>query len=227
MLKHFRSGSKRIRTLWWILTIGTVVTFISGFIFIFGSGVGDVDRALTTPSVVGSVGGKPISQAELASATQTALAQYKAQYGAAPTGRDAAILEEQVWNNLLTERAIEAEAKRLGLKVTDEELVFAVKNTPPPDVAQSPAYQTNGRFDPQKWAQALSDPTLNWSPLEDRMRRSLPGQHNFNIITFERRLTLRGSRPPRHPFHELTLSSGTMSTAIQPRTEFVRKTASA
>ena len=176
MLKHFRSGSKRIRTLWWILTIGTVVTFIGGFIFIFGSGVGDVDRALTTPSVVGSVGGKPISQAELASATQTALAQYKAQYGTAPAGRDAAILEEQVWNNLLTERAIEAEAKRLGLKVTDEELVFAVKNTPPPDVAQSPAYQTNGRFDPQKWAQALSDPTLNWSPLEDRMRRSLPGQ---------------------------------------------------
>ena len=44
MLKHFRSGSKRIRTLWWVLTIGTVVTFIGGFIFIFGSGTGDTSR---------------------------------------------------------------------------------------------------------------------------------------------------------------------------------------
>jgi parvulin-like peptidyl-prolyl isomerase len=212
MLKHFRSGSKRIRTLWWILTIGTVVTFIGGFIFIFGSGVGDVDRALTTPSVVGTVGGKPISQAELASATQTALAQYKAQYGTAPTGRDAAILGEQVWNNLLTERAIEAEAKRLGLKVTDEEIVFAVKNTPPPDVAQSPAYQTNGRFDPQKWTQALSDPTLNWSPLEDRMRKILPGQR------LEERVIagVKISEPELQRLYDLQYQKAVVTVALLP-----------
>jgi peptidyl-prolyl cis-trans isomerase D len=176
MLKHFRSGSKRIRTLWWFLTIGTVVTFIGGFIFIFGSGAGDATQALETPSVVGSVSGSQISQTDLANATQTALAQYKMQYGNDPTGRDAAMLQEQVWNNLVTERAIEAEAKRLGIKVTDPEVVFAVKNTPPPDVAQNPAFLTNGRFDPAKWGQALNDPGINWSPLEDRMRRMLPGQ---------------------------------------------------
>ena len=176
MLRHFRSGSKRIRTLWWVLTIGTVVTFIGGFIFIFGSGVGDVSQALNTPSVVGTVGDSQISQADLANATQTALAQYKGQYGNEPTGRDAAILHEQVWNNLLTERAIESEASRLGIKVSDPEIVFAIKNTPPPDIAQSPALQTNGRFDPSKWVQMLGNPAANWAWLEDRMRRSLPGQ---------------------------------------------------
>ncbi len=176
MLKHFRSGSKRIRTLWWVLTIGTVVTFIGGFIFIFGSGAGDSSRSTDAPAVVGSVGDAQISQGDLANATQTALAQYKAQYGTDPAGRDAAILHEQVWNNLVTERAIAAEAKRLGMRVTDSEIVFAVKNTPPPDVAQNPAFLTNGRFDPAKWGQALSDPTVNWSPLEDRMRKTLPGQ---------------------------------------------------
>jgi len=212
MLKHFRSGSKRIRTLWWILTIGTVVTFIGGFIFIFGSGVGDVDRATSTQSVVGTVGGKPISQVELANATQTALAQYKMQYGTAPTGRDAAMLDEQVWNNLLTEHAIEAEAKRLGLKVTDEELVFAVKNTPPPDVAQSPAYQTNGRFDPQKWTQALADPTLNWSPLEDRMRKSLPGQR------LEERVIagVKISEPELQRLYDLQYQQAVVTVALLP-----------
>jgi peptidyl-prolyl cis-trans isomerase D len=176
MLKHFRSGSKRIRTLWWFLTIGTVVTFIGGFIFIFGSGAGDATQALQTTSVVGSVSGAEISQTDLANATQNAIAQYKMQYGNDPSGRDAAVLSEQVWNNLVTERAIEIEARRLGIKVTDPEIVFAVKNTPPPDVAQNPAFLTNGRFDPAKWAQALNDPSINWSPLEDRMRRMLPGQ---------------------------------------------------
>lgn len=212
MLKHFRSGSKRIRTLWWILTIGTVVTFIGGFIFIFGSGVGDKDQATSAPSVVGTVGGTPISQTELAAATQTALAQYQTQYGSTPTGRDAAILHEQVWNNLLTERAIEAEAKRLGLTVSDPEVVFAAKNTPPPDIAQTPALMTNGRFDPRKWEQLLADPGRNWSWLEDRLRRSLPGQR------LEERVIagVKISEPELQRLYDLQYQNAVATVALLP-----------
>jgi len=212
MLKHFRSGSKRIRTLWWILTIGTVVTFIGGFIFIFGSGAGDSSRATQTPAVVGSVGDAEISQAELAVATQQALAQYKMQYGSDPQGRDAAILNEQVWNNLITEKAVEAEAKKLGIKVTDAEVVFAVKNTPPPDVAQNPAFLTNGRFDPNKWAQALSDPSINWAPLEDKMRKMLPGQR------LEERVIagIKISEPELRRLYDLQYQKAVVTAAMLP-----------
>ena len=212
MLKHFRSGSKRIRTLWWILTIGTVVTFIGGFIFIFGSGAGDSSRATQTPAVVGSVGDAEISQAELAVATQQALAQYKMQYGSDPQGRDAAILNEQVWNNLITEKAVEAEAKKLGIKVTDAEVVFAVKNTPPPDVAQNPAFLTNGRFDPNKWAQALSDPQINWAPLEDKMRKMLPGQR------LEERVIagIKISEPELRRLYDLQYQKAVVTAAMLP-----------
>ena len=212
MLKHFRSGSKRIRTLWWFLTIGTVVTFIGGFIFIFGSGAGDSSLGMTTPSVVGSVGKSEITQADLANATQLAMAQYKAQYGTDPVGRDAAMLNEQVWNNILTEKAVEAEAKRLGLKVTDPEVVFAVKNTPPPDVAQNPVFQTNGRFDPNKWAQALADPSINWSPLEDRMRQLLPGQR------LEERVIagVKISEPELRRLYDLQYQKAVVTAALLP-----------
>jgi peptidyl-prolyl cis-trans isomerase D len=197
---------------WWVLTIGTVVAFIGGFIFIFGSGAGDNTRAQDTPSVVGSVGESQISQADLASATKAALAQYKSQYGSEPQGRDAAILNEQVWNNLVTERAIAAEAERLGIRVTDPEIVFAIKNTPPPDVAQNPAFLTNGRFDPAKWNQALNDATINWSPLEERMRRTLPGQR------LEERMIagVKISEPELKRLYDLQYEKATATVALLP-----------
>lgn len=176
MLKHFRSGSKRIRTLWWILTIGTVVTFIGGFIFIFGSGVGDMSRAMQTPDAIGKIGGTTIRQTEFVGALSVAESNYRTQYGTPPQGRDAALLREQAWFNLVTERAVDVVARRLGFSVSDAEIVYAARNTPPPDITANPAFQTNGRFDRAKWQQALADPSIDWTPLEDRLRTVLPAQ---------------------------------------------------
>lgn len=176
MLKHFRSGKKRIRTLWWILTIGTVASFIGLFVFRSGTGIDDAIGTNKSGAIVGKVGGVPITDAELADATTLAMGQYKQQYGAEPTGRDAALLKEQVWSNVVTQKALSATATRSGMGVTDAEIVYAVHNTPPQDVASNPAFQTNGRFDPAKWTQALNDPNINWFPLEQRMRDQLPGQ---------------------------------------------------
>jgi len=176
MLKHFRSGSKRIRTLWWILTIGTVVTFIGGFIFIFGSGVGDMSRAMQNPDAVGKVGGETIHLTEYTGAINMAQGNYRQQYGTAPQGRDAALLREQAWYNLITERSLDAVAKKYGMTTTDAEVVYAIRNTPPPDVTADATFQTNGRFDRSKWNQALANPNVDFRPLEDRMRAILPTQ---------------------------------------------------
>ena len=176
MLKHFRSGSKRIRTLWWILTIGTVVTFIGGFIFIFGSGVGDMSRAMNTTDAIGKIGDTTVRQAEFANAVTVAENNYQAQYGTRPQGRDAALLREQAWFNLVTERAVDAVARRSGFTATDAEVVYAAKNTPPPDITANAAFQTNGRFDRTKWLSALADPSNDWTPLEARLRTVLPAQ---------------------------------------------------
>ncbi|MEO6462776.1 MAG: SurA N-terminal domain-containing protein, partial [Candidatus Eisenbacteria bacterium] len=177
MLKHFRSGSKRIRTLWWILTIGTVVTFIGGFIFIFGSGAGDMGRAMQqTPDQVGKVGDETLRQADLAGAMNVAQASYENQYGTQAQGKDAALVREQAWTNLIAERAVDRLARRFGMGVSDPEIVYAARNSPPPDITLNPAFMTNGRFDRTKWQQALADPSIDWSPLEERMRRVLPAQ---------------------------------------------------
>src|SRR5262249_34129220 len=101
MLKHFRSGSKRIRTIWWVLTIGTVGTFIGGFIFLFGAGVGDDRDRGASGDVVGKVEGRPITAAEWDAALRQVTQQYKNQMGQEPIGTQAAMVEEQAWSNLV------------------------------------------------------------------------------------------------------------------------------
>src|SRR5262249_50327251 len=102
--------------------------------------------------------------------------QYRSNYGRDPQGRDLEIMREQAWGQLVTETAILEAAKKQGYGASDDEVLFAVRNTPPPWVRSQPAFQTNGQFDPRKYQSALSDPSVNWAPLEDEMRRMLPGQ---------------------------------------------------
>src|SRR5262245_7612645 len=177
MLKHFRSGSKRIRTLWWVLTIGTVVTFIGGFVFIFGSGFGDMSRAMNSvPDQVGKVGTSAIRRSDLATATGIAEMSYQSQFGTRPSGRDAALVRDQAWNNLVAERAVDKVARNAGFSISDPELIYAAKNSPPPEVTMNPAFMTNGRFDRAKWQQVLTNPDQDFTLLEDRMRAILPAQ---------------------------------------------------
>jgi parvulin-like peptidyl-prolyl isomerase len=62
------------------------------------------------------------------------------------------------------------------LGASDPEVVFAIRNTPPTWVRQLPVFQTDGRFDFQKYHQALANPNVDWSGLEMEVRRVLPAQ---------------------------------------------------
>jgi peptidyl-prolyl cis-trans isomerase D len=172
MLKFLRGG-RRTALIWWLVIFGTAVTFIIGF-SVAPNLVGS--REVRGSTILGSIGGQPITQQELQT-TYTGLAKnFVGQYQRDPQGREEAMLREQAWMQLLTQKAVLAESRRLGIEASDPEVVFAVRFTPPSSVAQEPAFQTNGKFDQQKYYAALSDPSINWAPLEDEVRRGLPAQ---------------------------------------------------
>jgi parvulin-like peptidyl-prolyl isomerase len=172
MLKFLRGG-KRTAAIWWMVIFGTAISFIIGF-SVAPNLVGTSEVSGST--VLGTVGGEPVTQEEW-QAKYAELAQtFRLQRGADPERRDEAQMREQAWLQLLTEKAVLQEGERLGFAASDSEVVFAIRNTPPPIVRTMPAFQTNGRFEPQKYFAALQDPEVNWSPLEEEMRRSLPGQ---------------------------------------------------
>ena len=77
------------------------------------------------------------------------------------------------WTNLVQEVLVSGEIKRLGLEATDEEIIYHLRENPPPFLQSNPTFQTDGQFDSQKYLSALASPQGDeWAPIENWMRTS-------------------------------------------------------
>ena len=87
------------------------------------------------------------------------------------------------WNNLVQEVLVNAEIEKLELKATDEEVLYHLKENPPQFIKDNPTFQTDAKFDKQKYLTALSSPQGDeWAPIEDWMRNSyIP---NFKLTQY-------------------------------------------
>jgi len=173
MLGFFRSKSKKTQTIWWAIAIVTIVTFVGGFVFILGSGFSSGFSGKSV-GAVGMVAGEPITREAYTAALAEQRDMYRQQYGVEPAERDVKVVELMTWRNLVTQSILRQEAADLGLRAYDPEIVLAMRTSPPQMLLQAPAFQTNGQFDPSKYAQALQDPNQNWAPFEALVRDQLP-----------------------------------------------------
>ena len=77
------------------------------------------------------------------------------------------------WTNLVQEVLVSGEIKRLGLEATDEEIIYHLRENPPSFLQSNPTFQTDGKFDSQKYLSALASPQGDeWAPIENWMRTS-------------------------------------------------------
>ena len=88
----------------------------------------------------------------------------------------------EVWNELITEKLIMQEIDKRNIRATDEEVIWHMTENPPSYFRQDTIFQTNGKFDINKYRQALSNPGYNWRIYEDDIRRSLPRQKIINLL---------------------------------------------
>src|SRR6059036_1573824 len=120
---------------------------------------------------------------------QAALEQYRRQQGGGRLTRED---EQQVQNqvaeqfiqNILLDRAY----RRLGITVSDDEIVQAALNSPPPQlvqqVVQDPTFQTNGQFDITKWQRYLQSAGPEFrAQIEALYREYLPQQKLQEYLT--------------------------------------------
>src|SRR5712671_312078 len=141
----------------WIFFVLVVVPFVAWMVFGVGglTGIGG-ERS----NVVLRVNRTEYPVTEYQQRVQLASEQYRQQYGTAPlTKEEDRQLQDQVINQMIQDALLEQEYNRLGIRVSDDEIIAMAHNSPLPEVTRDPQFQTDGQFDIRKWQQFLSTTT--------------------------------------------------------------------
>ena len=79
----------------------------------------------------------------------------------------------RAWENLLQDILVTQEVEKLGLRASNEEVMYHLENQPPPFLQQNPSFQTEGKFDSDKYLKALANPNNDeWLPIEQFMKNT-------------------------------------------------------
>ncbi|MEA2030829.1 MAG: peptidylprolyl isomerase [candidate division Zixibacteria bacterium] len=84
-------------------------------------------------------------------------------------------LHQEAWRQILHETLIMQEVAKNNLFVTDKELYAYLRYSPPVELQQSPSFQTDGKFDYQKYVNAMGDPQAAqfWAQIEASVRKDV------------------------------------------------------
>ena len=144
-----------------------MIKFILGAVILafipFGYGIYQDRRDVE----VATVNGDPILYDEYNQAYNNLIVQMRQQFGEALTEETIKMLNlrQQAMDRLVEQRLLLAEARRLNLKVSDEELAEAI--------AEIEAFQTAGSFDPRRYAYVLERNRLSQEDFESRQKQAM------------------------------------------------------
>lgn len=82
-------------------------------------------------------------------------------------------IKEGTWNDIITQILLTQQAKKRGILVTNKEVFEYLRRFPPLEFFQVDAFLTEGKFDYNKYAQALLDTRVDWSPIENYVQERL------------------------------------------------------
>lgn len=188
MMRALRKSFKTIfLPVMWLV----IITFI-GTLFYWGMG----SRADTgSPGVLATVGQTRILLAEYAEAYKRHEGFLRRLYGEQADARlfEAMNLRSRVLEDLITRALILHEAERIGLRVTEEELIAAIKTTP--------LFATEGRFSRDRYlellkANGITPETFETQIRQDLLRRKIVGlvRETAKVSEVEARTAFRAAR---------------------------------
>ncbi len=164
MRKHARSTF--IKVIFWIL----IAVFVSW-------GVGVMVRGGNRVNVAAMVNGEPITAQEYARAFENMQRMYQQLYREKFTPQVATQLNlhQRALDDLVNDRLLKREARRLGLQVTDDEVRDAILNVP--------NFRSGDRFDRTRYLAVLRATRTTPTEFEESQRESLLISKLENLIT--------------------------------------------
>jgi len=142
-----RSSAKFV---FWILAFA----FIGGFLLVESSGL--LNRGAVTPTTaVATVNGTDILYTDWLRRSQQLTQQQQQQTGRSLSQDEINQIENQAFDEMVTEILLRQEYRRRGINVSDAELRDYARFAPPQWITSDPSLQTEGRFDPAKYQRLL------------------------------------------------------------------------
>ena len=167
MMQVLRDNTKIII---WIV----IIFFVGLMIFAWGMDItGSRGGGKSTGNIVGSVNGRDIPLASFGAAADQWIENQRQQNPDKDfTESDYRQGRRQAWNDFVNNYIQMDEIERLHIKLSDAELVDFLRRYPPSEIQSLEPFVTDGKFDYNKYLQAMGDPQLKefWSQLEARVR---------------------------------------------------------
>ena len=120
---------------------------------------------------VGSINGEPILFEDFNQLVSNEINRLDSQSGKPVSDEEREYVRAVVWERLIADLIIQEQIKKNKIVVAEEEVLFQMKNNPPPFLQNSDAFQSSGRFDLEKYLNAVLNPNqIDWKPIEDFMQ---------------------------------------------------------
>jgi peptidyl-prolyl cis-trans isomerase D len=140
---------------------------------------------LLTKTSVGKVNGRSIDARTYQSVVQQSIDARQRQAPGALGLEDYQQIRDEVWEQFVQNNVLEAEYKRRGITVSEDEIVEAIRNSPPPEFQKIPEFQTDSQFDLGKYQRWLtSSVAQQYLPsLEGQYREQLERSKLLRVVT--------------------------------------------
>ncbi len=139
-----------------VILFGLLIAFVITIVFEWGMDYLGMSGGRS--DIVGTVNGINVTYKDFSELVKTYSDNQKAQSGAEPDENQIVQIREQVWENLVTQHLVEEEVHRLGITVSDQELVDWVRGDNPPDDLRRNFIDSTGQFRRDMYEQFLSSP---------------------------------------------------------------------
>ena len=178
MLQSMRSAARYI----WIVI---AALFLIGFVFYQQSGLSG--QKVTAGTTVAKVNGTSIPYIEFQQVAQNRIRQEQEGAGGKTLTLDQERrIEDDTFNEMVTNILLAQEYKKRGISVSDAEIQQAALASPPQQLAQSPEFQTEGQFDFEKYRRFITSPMAKQQgvllQLESYYRDEIPKGKLFEQI---------------------------------------------
>jgi peptidyl-prolyl cis-trans isomerase D len=207
MMQAFRNAAKPLMVVVAITFFAWLVLDLSGIT----GGTG-----LLTQTSVGKVNGQSIDARTYQNVVQQSIDARQRQ-NAGPMGlEDYQQVRDEVWDQIIQGNVLNAEYRRQGISVSDDEIVQAIRTSPLPEFRNVPEFQTDSQFDMSKYQRWLtSSVAQQYLPsLEAQYRDELLRNKLFRVVTSDIYLSDPALWQRYRDEHEMVKVS---LTAIVPR----------